>query len=191
MSNALKRRLAVDLDSGFADLVRIYGPMVLAVGRRLGDPASAEDVLQDTFTKAYRTLSNQSPDQVDALELRPWLITIALNTVRNEQRRRSRKPTHPLSSEVAELHESATANNSALSGDAETTAVANISLDELAELLQLLPLAHREVVTLRHIAGLTTKETAVALDLPTGTVKSNLARGLASLRTAINIKELT
>lgn len=191
MSNALKRQLAADLDGSYADLVRDYGPTALAIGRRLGDPASAEDVLQETFTKAYRTLANQTATQIKALDLRPWLVTIALNTVRNEQRRRSRKPTQPLPADVEKPRESDTSSTLSSSIDTESAAVANVSLDELTQLLDILPLGHREVVTLRHIAGLTTKETAAVLDVPVGTVKSNLARGLATLRTAINAKELT
>jgi RNA polymerase sigma-70 factor (ECF subfamily) len=58
--------------------------------------------------------------------------------------------------------------------------------DRLARLLACLPVPQREAIVLRHVAGLSTRETAMAMDCPPGTVKSHLSRGLAALRSELS-----
>ena len=60
--------------------------------RMVGNRADAEDLAQETFTRAYRSLRDFPPDRILALRLRGWLWTIALNLTRNRARTASRKP---------------------------------------------------------------------------------------------------
>jgi RNA polymerase sigma factor (sigma-70 family) len=184
VSERLRRRLRTDLDDGFVELVVAFGAMVHAIGRRLGDPSSAEDATQDTFVRAYRSLSGMGGDEIDRLDLRPWLATVAINTVRNEQRRRARRPTQPL----AEQHRQPRTDDV---HTPEDLAVSHETLRDLGGLLDQLPQGQRDAVVLRHVAGLSTREAATALGIPEGTAKSNLSRGLRSLRNALETKETT
>ena len=168
-----RRALDADLEAGFVDLVDAYGSMVLSIGSRLGDRVSADDIAQETFIRAYHSISRRK--NLDGLDLRPWLATIALNVVRNEQRRRIRRPTTPMSVETMNtlMHPGTGTEDSALAVEE------NGAIDRL---LACLPDAQREAVVLRHVVGLNTQETAEVMNCPAGTVKSHLSRGLASLR---------
>jgi RNA polymerase sigma-70 factor (ECF subfamily) len=175
---ALNRRLEVDLDAAFADLVDEMGGMVLSVAARAGDPSSAEEIAQETFLRAYRWLSEQDGG-LDGLEIRPWLASIAMNLVRNEYRRRGRRPTVPLPERSADAlaDVARSVEEQVLSADAA---------DRLARMLTCLPLPQRDAIVLRHVAGLSTRQTAMVMKCPTGTVKSHLARGLATLRSQLS-----
>ena len=177
MSARISRRLATDPEGGFIDLVEAHGSMVLSIGTRLGDPHAAEDVVQETFLRAWNALESAKVDP-ECLQLRPWLATIALNLVRNEGRRRSRKPTAELSVGVA-----ASVRSSEPAPDEEVVHAAGDGPTALA--LAALPELQREAVVLRHVADLSTAEAAEAMGCPTGTLKSHLSRGLAALRAAL------
>lgn len=175
MTDTLRRQLAADLDDGFIAVVDAFGSMVLSIAMRLGDPDGVDDITQETFTRAYRALRDGGPECLDEVDLRPWLATIAFNLVRNEWRRRSRKATVPLPVEDA-------ASGVASAMTTEAAVIDKIAVEEVRALLDLLPSPQRDVIVLRHVVGLSTRETAHVLGCPVGTVKSHLARGIATLR---------
>jgi RNA polymerase sigma factor (sigma-70 family) len=87
----LTARLAADLDGSFEQLVRAHADAVYSVALRLlGDRHEAEDVAQEAFVRAYRSLAAWPADRVRALRPRPWLARITVNLVRN--RTRGRRP---------------------------------------------------------------------------------------------------
>lgn len=174
---ALKRRLEADLDGAFVEVVDRYGSMVLSVAGRIGDPATAEELTQETFLRAYRALSAGGLD-LDRLELRPWLATITMNLVRNEGRRRRRKPADPLPAWGDDRLASA-------SPALEDRVVASETEQALLALLGTLTRPQHDAVVLRHVVGLSTAETAEVMGCPPGTVRSHLSRGLAALRSAL------
>lgn len=164
----LNRRLAVDLDGAFSELVGACQDDLHAGLRRLsGSPADAADLVQETFYRAYRALTGYPPEQIGQLRLRPWLWTIALNLGRNHIRSRSRRPTLPLEVEPATY-------------DPEPA-------DSLAwdRRLRLLSPVGRKAVILRHAAGLEYSEIAELLDRPEATVRSDVSRALNKLRSII------
>lgn len=173
MSETIKRRLRADVERGFIDLVDAYGSMVLSIGSRLGDRDVADDIAQETFTRAYRSINER--DDLGDLDLRPWLATIALNLVRNEQRRRIRRPTAPLPDTLAD-------RLVAPGKEVEDRVLDGEAVMALETMLDCLPHAQREAIVLRHVVGLSTKETATVMDCSPGTVKSHLSRGLGALR---------
>ena len=176
----LKRRVAADLDAGFVHLVDDFGDMVVGIARRLGDPGAADDAVQETFMRAYRDLRSRDTERLAELELRPWIATIARNVVRNEWRRRSRRPTSSLDQDDTAAWVVHGENST------EDAVVGASQLEHLACLLERLPATQREAVVLRHVVGLSTRETADVLGCPTGTVKSHLSRGLAAMRSALH-----
>lgn len=167
---------AEDLDGTFPEVVRRYGPVVYTVAVRLcGQRADAEDLAAASFERAYRALRTQPARQTAGLRFRPWLVTIALNQWRNQLRTRSRRPAiAPL--EFGHDPPAAGADPAEhLPGD-----------PAVACALAALPQPQRLAVLLRHVAGLSTSEVALALGCPPGTAKSHISRGLTALRTTLD-----
>ena len=168
----LAGELAADLDGAFAAYVRATADGIYSGSlRMLGDRSDAEDVLQETYTRAYAALKGYSQERVGALKVRGWTWTIAANLCRNRLRTRARKPTTPLDGiDVA-----------APGRNADDVALSKIGADLRAALLDL-PFPQRAAVVMRHVLDLTYEEVAAALDRPVGTVKADVHRGLARPR---------
>src|SRR5262245_19623923 len=141
----------------------------LAVLSGAGD--EADDVVQEAFVKAYRAL----PRYREGAGFRPWLLRIVVNETRNLQRGRSRRAQRELRV-VSE--ETATK----LVADPADEAVTSTRRAALLDAVGALPDDLRNVVTHRYLLELSEAETAQALGIPAGTVKSRLHRALGSLR---------
>ncbi len=170
--HAVAGELAVDLDGAFPTYVRatadgIYGGSL----RMLGDRSDAEDVVQDTYARAYSALKGYSQERIRDLKVSGWTWTIAANLCRNRLRSRSRRPTAPLG------------RRDQPTGDPgpEEAALSEIGSALQAALLEL-PFPQRAAVVMRHVLDLSYEEVAAALDRPVGTVKADVHRGLARLR---------
>jgi len=176
--------LLADRDRGFEEVVRRYQRDVYSVAVRLcaqlGN-SDAEDLSAETFLRAYRALVGYDGERIAALRVRPWLLTILLNTWRNLVRTAARRPRQePLASALAVSPTGASAEPLG-PGAAEVFERGETSR-ELADLLTELPERQRLAVVLRHVVGLPVAEVAEVLRLPENTVKSHTARGLATLR---------
>ena len=138
----------------------------------LGDPDDAEDITQETFLRAYRSLK-----RFDATRpLRPWLLSIAANLARNRHRSAARYLAALARSFRAEPPES---------NDIEEHALLDMDADQLWQAVRLLTADDQQVIYLRFFLDLTTAETSQALDVAEGTVKSRLSRAVNRLRTII------
>ncbi|MFJ9569186.1 RNA polymerase sigma factor [Streptomyces sp. OUCMDZ-4982] len=169
--------LAVDLDRGFAELVRSHGGVVYSVLLRLsGSSRDVEDLVQDTFLRAYTALSGYSPERRGALQPRAWLLAIGTNVWRNHVRTLTRRPVAESGVDVGELP--LTDGRPGPEQRAEHVAERERLVAALAEL----PERYRVPVVLRHIAELGYAEIADLLGCPVGTVKAQVSRGLAALR---------
>jgi RNA polymerase sigma-70 factor (ECF subfamily) len=174
--------LVHDLDDGFADLVRTYQGLVFAVAlRTTGHRADAEDLAAEALLRAYRSLADHAASEsgsgwLRALAPRPWLLTIVVNTRRNQIRDAARRPR----TDGAELPEEPVPGPT-VEERAEHTEVTG----QLAGLLARLPEIQRTAVVLRHVTDLPLAEVAEILGCPVGTAKSHVSRGLARLRTLI------
>src|ERR687883_333910 len=83
----LAEGVAVDLDGHFEQLVLHYQGRLYGFALRLiGDPADAEECVQDAFVRAYRALRRYPSERRRALRLQAWLYRITLNVVRNNVR---------------------------------------------------------------------------------------------------------
>ena len=187
---ALARGLADDLDSSFEALVRAHQDRLYTIASRfLGNAHDAEEATQDALVRAYRAMAGYDPERIRALQLRPWLATIVLNLCRNRMAR-SQGARGTLSLD-REPPEGGTVREPA----ADPRAAPAASLDRRearrrwAELVVQLPPVYRAPVVLRHVDGLSYPELAIALDRPEGTVKAQVHRGLALLRTAFEASE--
>ncbi|MEO8437055.1 MAG: sigma-70 family RNA polymerase sigma factor [Chloroflexota bacterium] len=174
--------LADDLDGSFEGLVLAHQDRVYSIAlRMLGDPRDAEEAAQDALIRAYRALSGYDPARIRELRLRPWLATIVLNLCRTRLGRRPAAAKNTLSLDMALPGELEPRGDEAR-GPAAISAN-RAAASEWAGLLLALPPAYRSAVVLRHVDGLSYPELAVALDRPEGTVKAQVHRGLALLRT--------
>jgi len=136
-----------------------------------GSAADAEDAAQEGFTKAYRALHRFRP----GAPLRPWLLRIVANEARNHARSTSRR--HRLE---LRLTDDFRPGHAASSPEAVVVAV-----DERRRLMQMvnsLSADDRQIIASRYFLQLNGEETAAALGIPEGTVKSRLSRALSRLR---------
>ncbi|WP_254715316.1 RNA polymerase sigma factor [Actinomadura sp. NAK00032] len=172
---AVAAELARDLDAGFAALYEAYRGAVFSTALRLcGRWAEAEDLSAEAFLRAYRALAGYEADRIEGLRPRAWLLAILTNVWRNSLRSAARRP-------VAAPMEDAPDPPDPGEG-VEDAAARRETGRELAALLAELPEAQRAAVVLRHVTGLPVAEVAAVLELPEGTVKSHVSRGLARLR---------
>jgi RNA polymerase sigma-70 factor (ECF subfamily) len=170
--------LVDDLDDGFAELVRTYQGLVFAVAlRTTGHRADAEDLAAEALLRAYRSLAEHDTAWVAGLAPRPWLLTIVVNTRRNQVRDAARRPRTDGDAVPEEP-----VPGPSVEERAEHTEVTG----RLAALLARLPETQRTAVVLRHVTDLPLTEVAEVLGCPVGTAKSHVSRGLARLRTLID-----
>jgi RNA polymerase sigma-70 factor, ECF subfamily len=178
MTADLPLRLGEDLEAAFPDLVAGYGPAVYTTALRTsGRPEDAADVAAETFLRAYRALRSYGPARIGELQLRPWLLTIVLNLVRNDARAASRRP-----AQVALDPWACPADGTE---SPEDQAQRHDGQARLGGLLTALPERQRTAVVLRHVVGLPYAELASVMGCPEGTAKSHVARGVQRLRALV------
>ncbi|HEX6347997.1 MAG TPA: RNA polymerase sigma factor [Candidatus Dormibacteraeota bacterium] len=144
-----------------------------------GSRAEAEDVAQEVFLRAWRSLREWDDKRVAELSQRAWLHKIALNVVRNRVRASQSRP--PLAASDAALAVVAAP------GRAPESAVES---RWLAERVAALPPPQREAVVLVQVQGFPYAEAAELTGRPLNTVKSDVHRGLASLRRMLEKEEV-
>jgi RNA polymerase sigma-70 factor (ECF subfamily) len=181
--DSLIAALADDLDGSFEALVLGHQDRIYSIAlRMLGDPRDAEEAAQDALVRAYRALAGYEGARIRELQLRPWLATIVLNLCRSRLTRRPAAVHSALSLDLA-LPASLEPRAGESTSPAAILATRAAAADWAALLLTLSP-AYRSAVVLRHVDGLSYPELAIALGRPEGTVKAQVHRGLAQLRTA-------
>ena len=135
-------------------------------------PADAEDLVQDTYLKAFRSAAQFKA----GTNLRAWLFTILHNTARNRARDLAREHTD-VDSDAAERAIEAASASSDAAGTPETLLLRDTLTPELQAALDALPLPFREAVWLRDVEEFSYAEIAGMLDVPVGTVMSRISRG--------------
>jgi RNA polymerase sigma-70 factor, ECF subfamily len=134
-----------------------------------GDRQWAEDVVQETLVRAWRTADNIDP----ARSPRPWLATVARRIIIDTQRRRS-----------LESHEivDSTVEYACIDHDTEDRTLVRLAVWEAVHNL---PAPQRAVILEVYFRGNTTEHAAATLGLPPGTVRSRLYSALRALRAAL------
>ena len=158
--------------AAYEEIVQTYQGIAFRVAYVItGSAADAEDAVQDAFVKAYRALGRFRP----GAPFRPWLLRIASNEARNRRRSAARRDTLALRTAAEQA-----------SGDAapspEAAALVAERRETLLHALERLRAEDREVLSCRYLLDLSEDETAGALGLRRGTVKSRTSRALARLR---------
>ncbi len=156
--------------AAYEELVRMHQGIAFRVAYvAAGDRGDAEEAVQDGFVKAYRALGRFR----DGAPFRPWLLRIVANEARNRRRSAGRRAGVALRAAAA-------------SGDAapspEAAALSHERRSELLDAVGRLDERDREVLVHRFLLELGEEETAAALGVRRGTVKSRTSRALDRLR---------
>ncbi len=147
--------------------------------RMTRNPADAEDLLQETFLRAYRGFGGFE----QGTNLKAWLYRILTNTFINSYRARQRRPDETELDDIEELYLYRHLSDLAgLGRSAEDELMDWFTETEVTEALEALPETFRMAVLLADVEGFSYKEIAEILDIPIGTVMSRLHRGRKSLQ---------
>jgi RNA polymerase sigma-70 factor (ECF subfamily) len=164
----------------YGELVHAYQGIAFRTAYLLtGNAADAQDAAQDGFVKAFYALGHFRR----GAELRPWLLRIVANEARNRRRSAGRRTNLALRAAAAVPSGGAAPSPETSVVDAERT-------EALLEAVNGLRDEEREVVACRYFLELSEEETAEALGLRKGTVKSRLSRGLAHLQKQLEVDDV-
>jgi RNA polymerase sigma-70 factor (ECF subfamily) len=155
-----------------------------AAMRMTRNPQDAEDLVQETFLKAYRAYGGFQ----EGTNLKAWLYRILTNTFINSYRARRRRPEETELEDVEDLYlyRRLSGAEGASSRSAEEEALARFTDDEVKAALESLPEAFRLAVLLADVEGFSYKEIAEITDVPIGTVMSRIHRGRRALQKALH-----
>jgi RNA polymerase sigma-70 factor (ECF subfamily) len=167
------------------EAMEFMGSLYSAALRMTRNPSDAEDLVQETYLKAYRAFGSFQ----EGTNLKAWLYRILTNTYINAYRARRRRPEQTELDEVEDLYlyrrlgglEAVTAGRSA-----EEEVLEHFSEAEVKEAVESLPEQFRMAVLLADVEGFSYKEIADILEVPIGTVMSRLHRGRRALQKALH-----
>ncbi len=168
----------VDATAPFMD------PLYSAARRMTHNTADAEDLLQETFLRAYRGY----PRFEEGTNLRAWLYRILTNTFINSYRAKQRRPDESDLADVEDLYlyrRLGGLEASERGRSAEDELMDLVTDSQIKDALDALPEQFRVAVLLADIEGFSYKEIAEMLDIPIGTVMSRLHRGRKGLQKAL------
>jgi RNA polymerase sigma-70 factor (ECF subfamily) len=169
----------------FSDQAMEFMPALYTAALRMTrNPADAEDLVQETFLKAYRAFGSFQ----EGTNLKAWLYRILTNTFINSYRAAKRRPEKADVEDIEDLYlykrlGDLTAPNAGRS--AEDELLERITDDEVKRAIESLPDAFRIAVLLADVEGFSYKEIADITEVPIGTVMSRIHRGRRALQKAL------
>lgn len=162
-----------------------FAPQLYSAALRMTrNAADAEDVVQETFLKAYRAYDSFT----EGTNLRAWLYRILTNTYINRYRKQQRRPNEVDLGEVEDLYlykRIGSGEAGSASRSAETEVLDAFVDEDVRSAIESLPEHFRLPVLLADVEGFAYKEIAEMLDVPIGTVMSRLHRGRKTLQKAL------
>jgi RNA polymerase sigma-70 factor, ECF subfamily len=149
--------------------------------RMTRNPADAEDLVQETYLRAYRGFSGFE----EGTNLRAWMYRILTNTFINSYRKKQREPVTVQEDDLDEWYLFDRLGESGVEPSAEAEVIRSMPDEDVQKALEALPEGFRLAVLLADVEGFSYKEIADILDIPIGTVMSRLHRGRRALEKAL------
>ncbi len=168
----------------FTELAMEYMPQLYTAALRMTrNPADAEDLVQETYLKAYRAFGTFT----EGTNLKAWLYRILTNTYINTYRAAKRRPQVSDVEDVEDLYlyRRLTPDGPDPGRSAEEEALDAFTDDEVKAAIESLPDAFRMAVLLADVEGFSYKEIAEITEVPIGTVMSRIHRGRRALQKAL------
>ncbi len=169
----------------FVELAMEYMPSLYTAAMRMTkNPTDAEDLVQETYLKAYRGFSSFEA----GTNLKAWLYRILTNTYINMYRARQRRPEETKVPEIEDLYlfKRLGSPSSGLGRSAEDQALDKFTDQDVKLAIESLPEAFRIAVILSDVEGFSYKEIAEITQVPVGTVMSRIHRGRKALQQALH-----
>lgn len=181
----LPELLALNLDAHFAQLVTSYQQgLYVFLLRQTGHAQLAEDILQETFLRAYSTLRNYPAERRRTLKIQAWLYKVALHTFYGHLRQaKVQEISLDLLEDVTRTWQSAWYDQPDIMSEQREW------IRTLEGHIARLPLQFRTLVNLYYFEELSHQEIADLIAIPLGTVKSGIYRGTQLLRRALTTQE--
>ena len=165
-----------------ADALSLVDALYRTARRLTTSPADAEDLVQDTYLKAFRASDRFRP----GTNLKAWLFTILHNTARNRARDRAREPVEVDSDVVERVTAAPGAPGVTIDPGPEERLLKETLAPDLQAAIDALPDAFRQAVWLRDVEEMSYAEIATMLSIPLGTVMSRISRGRRMLFERLN-----
>jgi len=165
-----------------ADAMEFMPGLYSAALRMTRKPADAEDLVQETYLKAYRSYGSFR----EGTNLRAWLYRILTNTYINSYRTAQRRPETTDVEDVEDLYLYRRLAESGGERSAEDEALDRFTDEDVKKALEALPEAFRMAVLLADVEGFSYKEISEITDVPIGTVMSRIHRGRRALQKALH-----
>jgi RNA polymerase sigma-70 factor (ECF subfamily) len=143
--------------------------------------ADAEDLVQETYLRAYRGFHQFQP----GTNLKAWLYRILMNTFINSYRKKQREPQTISEDEIEDWYLYSRMARGGAEPSAEATVIESLPDEDVQDALANLPEQFREAVMLADVEGFSYKEIAEIMGVPIGTVMSRLHRGRKALEKAL------